>query len=196
MALFRWTKAKELAALLTADDKLSEEEIAARCGISDVTLWKWRKIPEFEARRQTHLAAYRERILTKSIANKQVRIEKLINLFDKYEQIIEARAADETRRELPGYSTGLMVVEFTGKTRSVKADTATTSEMRSTLKQVAQEMGEWVERHDSHTKNESIIKTEVTMDLTKLSLDDLNVLEHLALRALGPESDSRSESNS
>ncbi len=47
MAGFRWTAKREEAALLVAQDELSNEEIARRMGISRQALDKWKRQSEF-----------------------------------------------------------------------------------------------------------------------------------------------------
>jgi len=47
MSAFDWTKQREEAVALLADDKLSDEEIARRIGVGERTFARWKKEPAF-----------------------------------------------------------------------------------------------------------------------------------------------------
>ena len=47
---WKWTKRRALAAVLVAEDELTDDEIAGRVGIKRLQLWRWKQRPEFSAR--------------------------------------------------------------------------------------------------------------------------------------------------
>ena len=56
------------AALLVADDCLPDREIAAAVGVCERTIRAWKKAPEFAARVEEHLTAYRAQLARESLA--------------------------------------------------------------------------------------------------------------------------------
>ena len=48
----------EQAARLVAEDRLTDVEVAAECGVTDRTLYKWKKREEFIASRLVHKYRY------------------------------------------------------------------------------------------------------------------------------------------
>ena len=73
----------EKAALLVAEDLLTDHEIASECGISNRTLYRWKKREEFIARVNTMVQAYSARVLGSGIASRVRRVETLKLLPDK-----------------------------------------------------------------------------------------------------------------
>ena len=56
---FAWTGQRERAALLLAEDELSDEKIAEHVGIGSRTLWRWKTYPEFTDRIAEHVRCLR-----------------------------------------------------------------------------------------------------------------------------------------
>jgi hypothetical protein len=90
---------KTRAALLVAQGKLTEVEIARACQISDRQLRRWKQDPEFRVEvarhhreRQRRLDAWRDRILDVDIADRSKRILRLDD---------DQKALDQIRTE-PG----------------------------------------------------------------------------------------------
>ncbi|HET9532668.1 MAG TPA: phBC6A51 family helix-turn-helix protein [Blastocatellia bacterium] len=168
---------QEQAAFLVADDKLSDEAIAAKLDIGRTTLHRWKSLPEFKARVAQILKEVRQRLKAKGIAAKENRIAALVDRQRRMEEVIRARAKEH--KNVPGGRTGLLVKE----TRFVKVfevkreqkpsesgdvqeqetlyptkrvepvdyyavDTALLNEMRATEKQAAVELGEWTVKHE------------------------------------------------
>lgn len=65
------------AARLTAEDELSDEEIATQCGITRKSLWSWRQRPEFQALVSEHREAFLNRSLEEGFADKRKRLKVL-----------------------------------------------------------------------------------------------------------------------
>lgn len=108
-APFKWTRQRERAALLVAEDKLSDREIAAEIKAHVVTLERWKQHPDFQARVSEHVAAYRQAIRQKGIAVVENRVDALNQRWEAMQRIIAARAADPSMAEIPGGSTGLLI---------------------------------------------------------------------------------------
>lgn len=74
------TKRQHDAALLVAEDEVSDREIAEQIGVSRFTLYAWQKKPEFMALVGEIRAEFRERVLTLGFADKTKRIKALNGL--------------------------------------------------------------------------------------------------------------------
>lgn len=84
----------ERAALLTAEDTLTDEQIAADVGISRKTLHNWRSRPDFLAEVRAQREAFRARIMAEGFADKARRI-KALNLLATAVLVELSRAADD-----------------------------------------------------------------------------------------------------
>lgn len=69
-----WNEASELAALLMARGRLTIPKIAAKCQVSEKTIDRWKKSPEFKTRVDEHLAAIRQRFRSEGFAVPENRI--------------------------------------------------------------------------------------------------------------------------
>src|SRR6266581_6924681 len=82
------------------------------------------------------------------LGKKESRIQILEELYRRQRTIIDERAADPDMQAVPGGKTGLLVrktVVSSGTLISHEyvVDTALSNEIRKTLQQVAEEVGEW-----------------------------------------------------
>ena len=89
-----FTVREERAALLTAEDALTDEQIAADVGISRKTLHNWRTRPPFIAEVRAQREAFRARIMAEGFADKARRI-KALNLLATAVLVELSRAADD-----------------------------------------------------------------------------------------------------
>jgi hypothetical protein len=153
---FRWTQAKVDAAALVAEDRLTDEEIAARVGSSRPQLWRWQQHPEFAARVDKIIARMDAAASRKAIARKGARIAALNDRWSKMLAVIEDRACDPEMAAARGGDTGLLVkqrrcvgggdnAEFVDE---FSVDTGLLKEIREHEKQAAQEMGQWTQQHE------------------------------------------------
>lgn len=55
---YQWNEQRTQAAELVYVGRLTDLEIAAKVGISDRQLRRWKRMPEFQARLQEHMEAY------------------------------------------------------------------------------------------------------------------------------------------
>lgn len=108
-ASFKWTRQRERAALLVAEDKLSDRDIAAEIKAHVVTLERWKQHPDFQARVSEHVAAYRQAIRQRGIAVLENRVDALNQRWELLQQVVRERGADPSMAEIPGGSTGLLI---------------------------------------------------------------------------------------
>ena len=166
MKHFVWTKARERAAKLVADDRLTNEQIAADVGVSRRTLDNWKTWPEFQERVAQIVERTRKAILSRGIAVKANRVGSLHDRWERLQRVIEERAGDALVADVPGGTTGLLVPEpmllkvqgemgedgrfiATGESQIVykyAVDTGVLKELRDIEKQAAQELGQWTEK--------------------------------------------------
>lgn len=154
MDAFIWTGQSEDAAQLLADGRLTQQEIAGRIGVDRKTLWNWRQHPEFAARVEEHLAAFRDEVRRRGLAMRERRVGALNDRWNRMQRVLEARADDKELQEVPGGTTGLVVKDVKGVGKGenfqlidiYRVDTALLKELREHEKQAAQELGQWVEK--------------------------------------------------
>ncbi len=142
-----------LAAKLFVDGDLTIAEIAAKIDVDPRTLYRWREEQDFvtEMRRISDL--YEEGMVREGQAIKRNRVNALRRQIRKIEQVIEARAvtygADDVADSVGG-GTGLVVKTEKGAAGVIvteyAADTALLRELREHQKQLAVELGQWVEK--------------------------------------------------
>jgi hypothetical protein len=150
------TAKKQRAAILLAEDELTDEAIAAEVGIGTRTLRHWKRDPAFSEAVRDHTATLNRAISRFSVAKRRKRVQTLQRLADACLQIIEARAADPDFRRAPGGTSGLLthdvkVIGYGDNARKVdvyRVDTALSAELRNILRQAAQEVGQWSERYE------------------------------------------------
>jgi hypothetical protein len=90
-------------------------------------------------------------VIMRKISSRNARMQVLQDLFDRMNNLIEARAQDPTMAAVPGGSTGLLVRDYQGKNRNVptyRVDFALLSEQRALLRHAAEETGEWREKKE------------------------------------------------
>ena len=166
-----WTKKRELAAQLCADDALSDAKIAERVGVALRSLTRWKSAPEFQARVAEHVDAWKIEIRKRGLAIKERRIESYIRDFEATNTILVERGNQQVDavsvESFPyagGASTGFIVQDFKGKdadTPVYSFDAALMRERLNIRKQLAQELGEWTEKQELTGKDgEPIISIE------------------------------------
>ena len=136
---------------------MTDEAIAADCGVTRQALAKWKVDLEFSQRVAEIVERSSQALEVEGLANKQYRIALLNMEKDKILQVIAERAADPTMAKVPGGTTGIMVRRFkqigTGKEATMveeyEVDNATLSELRGAGKQAAQEAGQWTEKREN-----------------------------------------------
>jgi hypothetical protein len=164
---FDWSHKSEQAAILLAEGKKADEQIAEQCGIGTRTLYRWKDHSDFKARVQKHLDAFRDAVMTQGIADKMKRVERLNRHWNSLQDVIEARAADAVvykaengSEQAPGMLTGLVVRVETPVKNGVKieymVDTGTLAEIRTMEAAAARELGQLTEKHEVEVRNTGI----------------------------------------
>ena len=139
---WEWSTDKQTAAQLLAEDSLSIPQIAQQLGTSDSTVDRWKKVPEFQARIQENIAAFRAKLLECGLARKERRLAALTDVYHRQQLIVSARGASAEMKSVAGGATGLVTVTWkqfgAGEERQLipeyHADTALSAEMRAILK--------------------------------------------------------------
>lgn len=154
--MFTWTKQRDLAAVLVAEDTLTNEQIAAQIGIKRQTLDYWKRQPIFHQRVEEILVEFRQMVRQRGIAVMENRVAALQDRWGRMKQVIAERAADPDMQDVPGGKTGLMVhqVKGVGKGEDFQlidlyaVDAGLLAEMRAHEQQAARELGQWTEKRD------------------------------------------------
>jgi hypothetical protein len=96
---WEWTEQRETAALLVAQDDLSDEKIAKKLKIDRRTLHRWKTVKEFRLRVDEHLDEIRKAILRFPVAKKIYRVERINRDWEELKKILRIRqkAAREQR---------------------------------------------------------------------------------------------------
>ncbi len=159
---------RERAAFLVAEDTLPDVEIAAQAGITKRQLERWKLETDFASMVTAHKTELRAGVVRRGIASKQERLDDLTEIRRRLWQIAEERAEHEreyltkhpTATALPGADTGLVIRRWKVaggiKVEEYEPDTALTGEIRATLKQAAQELGDWTEKRDVTSGGEKV----------------------------------------
>lgn len=194
---FVWTKKTIEAAQLVADDKLKDEEIAAKLDINRATLTRWKQDPEFQARIKEHVDAWKARIMQRGLALKERRIETYLEDWEATEIIRQERGNQlsgqvdvESNPYAGGARTGFIARDYKGKDANVAVyqfDAALFRERRELRKQIAQECGQWSDKTEITGKDGGPIVTRDAPDLSSLTDEELADYERLLTKALAKE---------
>ena len=154
-----FTEQQETAAQEVAKDELTDAEIAAKVGVGTTTFYRWKRQPHFMARVTEIARDWGEAMLREAITKRVRRLNALQDVWLRIKALIEARANDPTMIGVPGGRTGLLLKRHRGLgsgenfrvVEEFEADVGLLKEMRETMKQAAQEVGQWLEKFE-HTK--------------------------------------------
>ena len=155
MALQNPTKKHHKAALLLAEDELTDEQIAAEVGVHRTTLAEWKKDSTFAGLVGDQVGRLNAAMLRLPIAKKRERLKTLNALHQKAMQVIEERAADMDG-EATATGTGLLVRQIkivrNGDDVTIQrehvVDVALMREIRALEEQAAKELGQWVDKRE------------------------------------------------
>jgi hypothetical protein len=146
-----WNRRREKAAFLVAEDRKTDEKIAAEVGINRKALWRWKQVEAFQARVRFHVAAQEEAARSSGVANKLRRLGRLNEVVQALLQVRDERAQDPSRQGVPGAGSGLLVRTLkqvgSGATAQVveewSIDPVWLRELREYQEAAARELGEW-----------------------------------------------------
>ena len=168
---------RALAAKLLAETKLSFPEIAAKVGCSTRTLGYWRDDPAFGRLLDEARNAWRARANAGGLADLDFTLRNLQDRHKRCRAVIEARAADPTYKNQPGWRTGLLTVTQKMKSLGDKqgqvevpefaVDTGLLEEMRAIEVQIATHLGTWKRRIEySDDSKPKIDSTQIAIAVT------------------------------
>lgn len=176
---FAWNDAKRRAAVLVAEDDLTDAAIAAEVGVHRITLEKWKRNPDFAAQVGDHAGEIARNMLRLAIAKKHKRVSTLDDLHRRANTVIHERAkryaasadtAEQSARRVfgndtpPEAATGILVKQESITPQGListewKFDAALFREIRALEQQAAQELGQWVEKSETtHDATESFLE--------------------------------------
>lgn len=168
------TALRERAAFLVAEDRISDELIAAELGVAKRTLERWKAEASFKVRVAQIIKELGEQLKALGLADRKSRLDALNDRHRRMNEVIRQRAAN--LKSVPGGGdTGLLVrqVKGIGKGEDFQVveeyavDTGLLREMREHEKQAAIEVGEWTDR------------TQHSFDLSNLSDEELMALAEI-----------------
>ena len=90
MGEFRWSGRREQAALLVAEDRLTNAEIAAKVGVSRQALDKWKADPEFRGRVKANVDQLSQAVLEVGIHDRSCRVAALEDRWRRLLAVIDA----------------------------------------------------------------------------------------------------------
>lgn len=168
----QWSKRHEQAAVLVADDRLTDEQIAEQIGISARMLYIWKAHPEFAAKVSEHVEKFAAVTLKRGIARRERRVEALNDRWKRMLRVIDERAEDPDISHVAGGTTGLIVhdVKGVGKGDDFQlidiygVDTGLLKELREHEKQAAQELGQWTEKQEHTGKDGAPLTFTISID--------------------------------
>lgn len=152
---FRWNSKRDRAALLLAEDDLSDAEIAEQIGVGRSTLSGWKQHPEFEQRVAAYIGQLNAATLRYRIAKRRNRIRILDDLHSKALEVIGHRAERyENDLDAPAEATTGLLIEKQSETVSGRiltewsVDTGLIRQIQSLEEQAAKELGQWAEKSE------------------------------------------------
>lgn len=150
---FPWAEPSIEAAILVAEDRLTDDTIAKRVGVHRSTFYRWKQHPEFKARVKEHLNEFSEHARSKGLARIDRRMAAYEDRHKRMSRVIRERARD-MNDEAPGGGTGLLTRQYkvmgSGESATTiteySVDTGLLREIRELEKQIAQDSGQWSEK--------------------------------------------------
>jgi len=106
-AAWGWTAEKRRAAVLVAEDELTDLEIAAELSISRPTLARWKRAAEFAQQVKAHVEEFGRLAERYAVGRKSRRIAAIDERWRRLRQVMLERG--EAMAGVPGGSTGLLV---------------------------------------------------------------------------------------
>ena len=137
------------AAILVAEDELSDTEIARLCGVTRRTLMRWKKQSAIQQKIGERLTLSKQKSERQMIVERQTRIADMEVMLQTMDNIIRERANSPEMRGVPGGSTGLMrrrkgsFRKSHGPLCDYELDTGLMREWRRQLVAVAKALGQW-----------------------------------------------------
>jgi hypothetical protein len=143
----------EEAAQLVSEDRLTDDQIAEKAGVTRKCLHQWKRRKAFAARVEELTAIWTERALRYGLAKRERRLAVLSDMHNRLLTVIDERAQAEEMQTVPGGKTGLVCKSLKGIGKGsdfqvvevYEADTGILKELRGLQEQIAKELGQAVE---------------------------------------------------
>ena len=144
----------EESARLVSEDRLTDEQIAEKAGVTRKCLHQWKRRKAFAARVEELTRIWADRALKYGLARREKRVAVLSDMHNRLLTIIEERGQDAALQAVAGGRTGLVCKTLKGigkgsdfqTVEEYEVDTAILKEIRAIQEQVAKELGQHVER--------------------------------------------------
>lgn len=133
---WQWTRSRERAAVLLAEG-LDAQQVAQKLRVGKKLIERWTQQWEFRQRVEQNTVAFRERFLTQGLARKEARVAALTDVFERLGHAEVELSGEPQNKKVPVGTNGRVVCRPNSS-----------REMRATLKQISQELGQWGEKHE------------------------------------------------
>lgn len=189
--LFKWTKQREDAAELLAEDEFTDTEIAELVGVTRATLYNWKQIQSFADRVQVLTRGFGDAINRRVIAKLVRRLDAQQKRWFALQQVIAERSEDLDMQTVPGGRTGLLVrrLKMVGENEvtEYEVDTGTLKALLDIEREVAAQLGQRQEtvrvkhgqdpdakpiQHEHNHRREPVLPTDPA-ELRKLPPDEI-----------------------
>lgn len=181
---WEWNETKELAAHLVAQGRLRIPKIALKCQVSEKTIDRWKKSPEFLKRVEEHLAAIRIRFRSEGFAVRENRIANKRRRLCGLMRVLKKRAGNALRGGAEWDDTGFVVRREKSLNRGdgifdevieYEIDTGTLAALNDLEREIAIETG------DYKTKIEHSGKIDVPSNVAVVISQSLTTTEILTI---------------
>jgi hypothetical protein len=147
---FKWTTKTITIAHLMADGK-TNQQICDEVKVSQSSIIKYKKHPEFQKAVRAIVAETEKRILNSGIATRANRVRLLSDLVDGMLSIRDQRASEF--KNVPGGNTGLLTVTRRKIGEQIVDETGVfdsrfVQELRNTVAAIQDEVGDNIDRHE------------------------------------------------
>ena len=186
---------KEQAAADIAAGEFRPSVIASRACVSAGALSQWRAHPEFIARVEELVAAFREEARYVAIAQKERRILAMNERWLGIHQVIAERGAHEDFQQVPGGRTGILARDIkqvgSGENAQIvtiySVDTGLLKEAREIEKAAAIEMGQLVEKKEITGQGGGPLQMQAAHIASVLLPEELETIRQRLIAARGVE---------
>jgi hypothetical protein len=175
-APFAWTEAKETAAVLLAEDELTDRQIAEEVGVADRTLWRWKEHPEFAARVKEHADRIGETALRYAVGRKAARLAAYNERWLALRRVVAGQLNPPEGPAAAGRPAP----------PPPEPDPALLKALLDLEKQAAVEAGQWTKQHEVRGAVASVSVIPEISELLKMPAEELLRLHLETLGLPGP----------
>lgn len=152
---FKWREASRKAVALQAADELTDEQIAAECGVTRPTLVRWNTHPEYKAEKRRLSEEIEASVFRHALAKRHKRMEILQERHAALTAIVAERRA-QGKPEHAGTSSGFVVSRqklvgsgvFAREVTELEFDIALVRSLLDVEERAMREVGAWTEKRE------------------------------------------------